>query len=327
MRSTAMIVEALDLLLRRVRLRHDRALESRAWPLPAGAPGRAAPAAPRRPGRLRRTRRSLRGSGLSRSEELIASSTARSAAGSLMRTPPTALTNTSWSHAGDAGMAVQHREQHREAVALEADRQPPRARRLRGVDQRLDLDQQRPRAFQRRPARTSPAPARRAATGRSRDGLATPFRPFSVIANTPISLTAPKRFLIARTRRKLECVSPSKYSTVSTMCSSTRGPASAPSLVTWPTRTMRGAALLGEARELRRAFAHLRDRAGRRGERVGVDGLDRIDHRDLRAASASSVARIFSSWISASSAHRARVAAPSRRARSATCAPDSSPVT
>ena len=36
-------------------------------------------------------------------------------------------------------------------------------------------------------------------------GLATPFRPFSVIANTPISLTAPKRFLIARTRRKLEC--------------------------------------------------------------------------------------------------------------------------
>ena len=32
-------------------------------------------------------------------------------------------------------------------------------------------------------------------------GLVTPFRPFSVIAKTPISLTAPKRFLIARTRR------------------------------------------------------------------------------------------------------------------------------
>jgi hypothetical protein len=41
-------------------------------------------------------------------------------------------------------------------------------------------------------------------------GLATPFRPFSVMANTPISLTAPKRFLIARTSRKLEWVSPSK---------------------------------------------------------------------------------------------------------------------
>ena len=41
-------------------------------------------------------------------------------------------------------------------------------------------------------------------------GLVTPLSPFSVMANTPSSLTAPKRFLIARTRRKLECVSPSK---------------------------------------------------------------------------------------------------------------------
>ena len=40
----------------------------------------------------------------------------------------------------------------------------------------------------------------------SADGLATPFSPRSVIANTPSSLAAPKRFLIARTRRKLECV-------------------------------------------------------------------------------------------------------------------------
>ena len=69
-------------------------------------------------------------------------------------------------------------------------------------------------------------------------GLVTPLSPLSVMANTPISLTAPKRFLMARTRRKLLCVSPSKYSTVSTMCSSTRGPAIAPSLVTWPTSTV-----------------------------------------------------------------------------------------
>ena len=44
--------------------------------------------------------------------------------------------------------------------------------------------------------------------------------------------------VFAMTERGLLCVSPSKYSTVSTMCSSTRGPASAPSLVTWPTKTM-----------------------------------------------------------------------------------------
>ena len=66
------------------------------------------------------------------------------------------------------------------------------------------------------------------------EGLLTVFRPRSVMPKTPSSLTAPKRFLIARIRRKVEWLSPSKYSTVSTMCSSTRGPASAPSLVTWP---------------------------------------------------------------------------------------------
>ena len=56
------------------------------------------------------------------------------------------------------------------------------------------------------------------------------------MANTPSSLTAPKRFLNARRMRKRLPLSPSKYSTASTMCSSTRGPAMPPSLVTWPTR-------------------------------------------------------------------------------------------
>ena len=58
------------------------------------------------------------------------------------------------------------------------------------------------------------------------------------MANTPSSLTAPKRFFTARSMRRRPSDSPSKYSTVSTMCSSTRGPASEPSLVTWPTRKM-----------------------------------------------------------------------------------------
>ncbi len=48
------------------------------------------------------------------------------------------------------------------------------------------------------PARTSLAPARCAWTGRWRSGWSPPLSPLSVIANTPISLTAPKRFLMAR---------------------------------------------------------------------------------------------------------------------------------
>ena len=68
------------------------------------------------------------------------------------------------------------------------------------------------------------------------EGLDTSFSPLSPMANTPSSLTAPKRFLNARSSRKRLPLSPSKYSTASTMCSSTRGPAMPPSLVTCPTR-------------------------------------------------------------------------------------------
>ena len=44
----------------------------------------------------------------------------------------------------------------------------------------------------------------------------------------------------------------------------------------------RAAAVLRLARELRGALAHLRDRAGRRLQRLGPEGLDRVHHRDLR---------------------------------------------
>src|SRR6267378_7083882 len=49
--------------------------------------------------------------------------------------------------AGDPGMAMQHREQHREAVLLQTHRQPARIGGVRGIDQSLDLHQQRARAF------------------------------------------------------------------------------------------------------------------------------------------------------------------------------------
>ena len=60
--------------------------------------------------------------------------------------------------------------------------------------------------------------------------------PTPVISNTPISSVGPKRFLIARRMRNWCEPSPSNDSTASTICSTTRGPAIWPSLVTWPTR-------------------------------------------------------------------------------------------
>jgi RecA/RadA recombinase len=62
---------------------------SRSWPRGAG---RTSPASPTSP-----NAKKPRGSALPRKLEVIANITAKSAAGSLMRTPPTALTNTSWS--------------------------------------------------------------------------------------------------------------------------------------------------------------------------------------------------------------------------------------
>ncbi len=53
----------------------------------------------------------------------------------------------------------------------------------------------------------------------------------------PTSSDGPNRFFVARTIRNPECRSPSKASTTSTRCSSIRGPAIAPSLVTCPTST------------------------------------------------------------------------------------------
>ena len=64
------------------------------------------------------------------------------------------------------------------------------------------------------------------------EGSATSTSPPERISNTPTSLVAPKRFFSARRVRKLRSRSPSNSSTQSTRCSSTRGPATAPSLVT-----------------------------------------------------------------------------------------------
>ena len=55
-----------------------------------------------------------------------------------------------------------------------------------------------------------PGTARGCCERKSADGFATPRRPFSVIAKTPSSFTAPKRFFAARTSRNAECGSPSK---------------------------------------------------------------------------------------------------------------------
>src|SRR5580692_11902506 len=84
-----------------------------------------------------------------------------------------------------------------------------------------------------------PAASLRRERKKSADGFEISSNPFSRMANTQISSIDPKRFLYARRIRTSPFASPSKYSTVSTRCSTMRGPAIDPSLVTCP--TMNGA--------------------------------------------------------------------------------------
>ena len=59
-------------------------------------------------------------------------------------------------------------------------------------------------------------------------------RPAWLISKIPTSLVEPKRFLKPRKSRSSLLASPSKYSTTSTICSNTLGPAIAPSFVMCP---------------------------------------------------------------------------------------------
>ena len=70
------------------------------------------------------------------------------------------------------------------------------------------------------------------------DGFSTALSPVSVISKTPISFVEPKRFFIALKILPDWLRSPSKYSTVSTICSITLGPAMSPPLFTCPTINM-----------------------------------------------------------------------------------------
>ena len=200
---------------------------SRSWPRGAGRTSPARPTSPKATKPL--------GSALPRRLLVIDSRAARSAAGSLMRTPPTALTNTSWSPVATPACWCST------ASSMASRSRSSPTERRRGLGPPVSTSAWISTSIGRVPS--SVTSTQLPGTGcacwlrKIALGLETPFRPRSVMANTPISLTAPKRFLMARIRRKLLCVSPSKYSTVSTMCSSTRGPASWPSLVTWPTST------------------------------------------------------------------------------------------
>ena len=113
------------------------------------------------------------------------------------------------------------------------------------------------------------------------------------------------------------------------MCSSTRGPAERAFLRHVADHDDRGARLLGDARELRRALAHLRDGARRGRRALGIDGLDRIDDGDFGPLGVDRrldfLELDFGEQLQ-SAASEPGSSSASRCARNAICAADSSPL-
>jgi hypothetical protein len=146
----------------------------------------------------------------------------------------------------------------------------------------------------------------------------------SDISNTPISSVGPKRFFTARRIRKWCPWSPSKDTTASTMCSTTRGPAICPSLVTWPTRITAVPEVLAKrisAWALPRTCVTV----------PGADSTVSVHMVWIESITASAggrpwlkVAMMSSTFVSAASSTGAS-ASPSRSARRRTCATASSP--
>src|SRR5262249_19718118 len=221
---------------------------------------------------------------------------------------------------------LEHGEEQRDAAAIEADRVPTRHGEARARDQRLDLDQDRAAPLQRRqhgPSSPAQRPGRSARN--AADGFCTSASPRSPISKTPTSLVDPKRFFTARSTRNECAPSPSKYSTVSTRCSSTRGPASAPSLVTWPIRM--------HAVPLALACAVSSAADSRPCPTLpGADASGGVCSVGMESTTTAAGRKAASCSTTASAAVSARIItsalpSPSRSARSRTCCGDSSPAT
>ena len=114
-------------------------------------------------------------------------------------------------------------------------------------------------------------------------GSVTAAMPSEDRSKQPTSSTGPNRFFIARSIRKRELRSPSKCSTTSTRCSSTRGPAIEPSLVTWPTSTVVMLRVLATRISAAATSLTWVTPPGTPSMPDGADGLDGVDHQQRRA--------------------------------------------
>ncbi len=286
------------------------------------APGtvRTSPARPSSP----KTTRSG-GTGRRRTTEAMASATARSAAGSVTVMPPTAATKNS-AGTGTATPVRQDRTARRRSARAASTpsvwgRARPAAPPVPGPSSACTSTSR-----GRRPCRTGTTtlpgtPAMRSPSI-SGPGSGTARRPSSRISKMPTSPVGPKRCLTEVSTRSAWWRSPSKESTVSTRCSTARGPARSPSLVTWPTR--RSGTPLDLARRVRRSTQARTWARLPAGWASSGSETDCSESTTTRAGRWRSTAASIASTSGPSSASRWRGTGPMRAARPLTWVSDSS---
>ena len=155
------------------------------------------------------------------------------------------------------------------------------------------------------------------------EGSATSATPSPLISKQPTSSVGPNRFFTARSMRRAVWASPSNWQTTSTRCSSVRGPAIDPSLVTCPTSSTGTSRLLAvsiKALATSRTCVEPPEMPSTSWETMVCAESTMASAGRSRSISPSTVAR---SVVEASS--RFGVTASMRAARMRTCAWDSSP--
>ena len=223
---------------------------------------------------------SPRGSGTFSRELTAASASARSAAGSITRAPPMVDTYTSWS----ASRAPSRRWSTASTMASRLLSTPLVVRRGLGTALGATSDCTSTTSG-RRPSsvtvRQVPGTACSAWEMNSPLGSASPTIPDSDRSKQPTSSVGPYRFLVARSMRRREWRSPSNWQTTSTRCSSVRGPATEPSLVTWPMSTTGMSRAFAAWITARGHLAHLGHPARGALDLRGRDRLDGVEHQQV----------------------------------------------
>ena len=170
--------------------------------------------------------------GRSRSDDARASASGRSRPGSLTERPPARFAYTSWLGQADPRPPAEDGDEQREPVGVDARGGAPRRGRGRRGDERLDLDEDRPRALQHRG--DDAARRRRVVVGEECAGRVCDLGQAALphLEHADLLGRAVAVLRRARSRRRPPVRSPSTESTTSTRCSRVFGPASVPSFVT-----------------------------------------------------------------------------------------------